>query len=317
MQAIFFDGRLSVRDDYPEPRARKGEALIRVILAGICSTDLEIVKGYMDFRGVPGHEFVGMVEECATSGLVGRRVVGEINIGCGRCMYCERGMKNHCPYRSVLGILKKDGAFAEYLSLPEENLHVVDESITDEEAVFTEPLASAFEITEQVNISPDDRVCVLGDGRLGLVVSQVLALRGCRLTVVGKHPEKLSILKRRDINTVCIHDLNEGDFDCVVDATGSPDGIGMAIGLVRARGKVVVKTTIREKRWFDVNRVVVDEIEVIGSRCGPFEPALNALRKGLVDVRSMVTDEFPLKRGDEAFHRAGRGDALKVLLRMD
>jgi threonine dehydrogenase-like Zn-dependent dehydrogenase len=318
MRAIIYDGELRFRSDYPDPVPGDGFALVRVEYAGVCATDLEISKGYMGFTGVLGHEFVGVVERGGDAGLAGKRVVGEINAGCGACGYCRAGLPNHCPERSVLGILGMDGAFADLLTLPLKNLHVVPDSVSSEEAVFTEPLAAAFEITEQVRIEKDNRVCVLGDGRLGLLASQVLGLTGCSLTVCGRHAENLKILEKRGIRTVLGTEALLGEFDIVVDCTGSPSGFTSALDLVRPRGTVVLKTTVAERGGRggeELNRVVIDEVTLVGSRCGPFAPALKALSTGSVDVRPLITKIFPLEEGVEAVEYAGQKGVLKVLLK--
>lgn len=266
MRAIFFDGKPVYRTDLPAPSPATGEALIRVSYAGVCATDLEILKGYMGFRGVPGHEFVGVVEGCADSGLLGKRVVGEINLWCGSCEYCGRGLGSHCPNRTVLGIYGKDGAFAEYITLPVRNLHTVPDSVSDEEAVFVEPLAAAFEILEQVSVDKDTKVCVIGDGRLGLLAAQALSLTGCTLTAIGRHSEKLSILEGAGIETRVDSRGLKREYDIAVDCTGSISGLDDALKLVRPRGTVVLKTTTAEKRGLDLNALVIDEIAVLGSR---------------------------------------------------
>jgi threonine dehydrogenase-like Zn-dependent dehydrogenase len=329
MRALVFKRRLCYRTDYPIPQPKYNEALIRVTHAGICNTDVEITKGYMGFSGIPGHEFVGVVKSCNKKNLIGKRVAGEINIGCGRCSYCRKQMQNHCPNRSVLGILNKDGVFAEYITLPLRNLHLLSDSILNEEAVFIEPLSAAFEITQQVHIMPCDRVCVLGDGKLGLLVGQVLSLIGCNLVVVGKHKEKLSILKKREIKTRLISDFYnppvppllkggfEKGFDVVIDCTGSPSGMEFALKIVKPKGKVIIKTTTANKGQLDLNRVVVDEITLIGSRCGPFLQAIKAIEKRKVDVLPLINKIFPLEDGIKAFKYAFRRDVLKVILRID
>jgi threonine dehydrogenase-like Zn-dependent dehydrogenase len=244
MRALIFNGNLEYKTDYPIPKPGKGEALIRVTHAGICNTDIEITKGYMGFNGILGHEFVGVVQECAKKELVGKRVTGEINIGCGICSFCRSRMHNHCPKRSVLGILKRDGVFAEYTTLPVRNIHRIPDSVSDEEAVFIEPLAAAFEILEQINVSSSDRVCVLGDGKMGLLVGQVLSTTGCNLLVIGKHREKLSILEEIDIKPGLIFNSKGKEFDVVVDCTGSQAGMERALGIVKPRGKIIIKTTV-------------------------------------------------------------------------
>jgi len=315
MRALFFDNNLRYLTDYLVPEPGENEALIRVTCAGICNTDLEIVKGYMNFRGVPGHEFVGVVERCGNKALEGKRVVGEINLSCGNCPYCKSGLRNHCYNRSVLWILGKDGVFADYVTLPTENLHLVPDSVPDEEAVFVEPLAAAFEILEQVKIGPGDRVCVLGDGKLGLLVAQVVSLTGCALVVGGRHKEKLSILERRGIETRLSSDITERVFDCVIDCTGSPSGIEAAMKLVRPKGTIVLKTTVAKRDNIDMNAIVIDEITLVGSRCGPFEPAIQALEMKTVDVIHLISRTFPLSEGVEAFNFASGKGILKVLLK--
>ncbi|RJQ42271.1 MAG: alcohol dehydrogenase [Gaiellales bacterium] len=298
---------------YPAPEPADGEALVRVRLAGICATDLELARGYMGFTGVPGHEFVGVVES-GGEGLDGRRVVGEINCACGSCEYCGAGLGRHCPERSVLGIMGRDGAFAEYLALPRENLRTLPDGISDTEAVFLEPLAAACEILEQLDIGAEDSVLILGDGRLGLLVAQVLALRTTSLLAIGRHPGKLALLARRGIATATVAPARER-FDVVVDCTGAADGLEKAMALVRPRGAIVLKTTVAGDRRLDLNRLVIDEVTLIGSRCGPFEPAMEALARGMVDTETLVSMIYPLEEGAEAFDHAREPGALKVLLK--
>lgn len=316
MRALIFNGNLEYKTDYPLPKPGKSEALIRVTHAGICNTDIEITKGYMGFNGILGHEFVGVVQECEKKELVGKRVTGEINIGCGICSFCRNHMHNHCPKRSVLGILNRDGVFAEYTTLPVRNIHRIPDSVSDEEAVFIEPLAAAFEILEQVNVSSSDRVCVLGDGKMGLLVGQVLSATGCDLTVVGKHREKLSILEEIDIKTGLVFNFKGKEFDVVVDCTGSQAGMERALGIVKPRGKIIIKTTVAKRGYLDLNRVVVNEISLIGSRCGPFSPAIDAIGSRKIDLYSLISDKFDLKDGLTAFQNAKRKDALKIILKM-
>ncbi|MCX7854634.1 MAG: alcohol dehydrogenase catalytic domain-containing protein [Anaerolineae bacterium] len=332
MRALIYDGQtLQVRDDYPRPAPPPGEALVRVRLAGICNTDLEIVRGYMGFRGVLGHEFVGVVEECAARSeavrsearnevecrLIGQRVVGEINAYCGECPTCRAGRPTHCPNRTTLGIWGRDGAFAEYLTLPIRNLHVVPDDVPDEVAVFTEPLAAALEILEGVHLRPTDRVVVLGDGKLGLLVAQVLALVGCDLIAVGRHREKLAILARRGIPTALESEAEGLSADVVVECTGKPEGFASAKRILRPRGTLVLKSTYHGQVEADLTALVVDEITLVGSRCGPFPPALRLLARGLVDVGALVQEVYPLSRGLEAFARAAQPGVLKVLLRVE
>lgn len=317
MRALVYDGEaLRVRGDYPRPVPPPGEALVRVRLAGICNTDLEIVRGYMGFRGVLGHEFVGTVEEAEDRSLIGQRVVGEINAACGECPTCRAGRPTHCPNRTTLGIWGRNGAFAEYLTLPVRNLHVVPDTISDEEAVFTEPLAAALEILEQVHLRPTDRVVVLGDGKLGLLVAQALALTGCDLLTVGRHREKLAILARRGIPTALESEAEGLTADVVVECTGRPEGFAAARRILRPRGTLILKSTYHGQVEADLTGLVVDEITLVGSRCGPFPPALRLLQRGLVDVRALVSATYPLAQGVEAFARAAEPGVLKVLLRV-
>lgn len=316
MRALVYDGQLKLVRDYLQPEPPPGEALVRVRLAGICNTDLEIVRGYMGFRGVLGHEFVGVVEECADESLIGQRVVGEINCYCGECPTCRAGAPTHCPNRTTLGIWGRDGAFADYLSLPVANLHTVPEALSDATAVFVEPLAAALEILEQVHVKPTDRVVVLGDGKLGLLVAQVLALTGCRLVVGGHHEEKLDILRQRGMKARLVSELPKEKADVVVDCTGHPDGFAAARELVKPRGTLVLKSTFHGDVQVNLSTLVVDEITLVGSRCGPFAPALHLLERDLVDVESLISATYPLDEGLAAFERAQQKGVLKVLLDM-
>lgn len=314
MKALRFEeGRLKLDDDIPLPR-QPSEALVRVTIAGICNTDLEIVKGYSGFSGTPGHEFVGVVEESPESSLIGRRVVGEINAGCGACDLCRSGDPRHCPQRTVLGIVNRDGAFAEYLTLPPQNLVDVPDEIPDRAAVFVEPLAAACQILEQVEIDSTCNVVVLGDGKLGQLVARVVAGTGCRLTLVGKHPEKLKLAALAGIETALFETGVSRGADVVVEATGSPAGLKLALEMVRPRGSVVVKSTFHGTAEIDTSRIVVNEISIIGSRCGRFPRALKQLSHGIVDLGALVTAEFPLSMGIEAFRLASSPESLKVLL---
>lgn len=317
--------------DYPRPEPMHGEALIRVSLAGICNTDLEIVRGYMGFQGVPGHEFVGVVEKIAHQlgsstphALVGKRVVGEINAACRRstCWYCQRGMYSQCPERTTLGILGRDGAFAEYLTLPVENLHVVPENVSDEEAVFVEPLAANFEILEQVHLKPTESVVILGDGKMGQLAAQVLTLSGCEVMMVGKHREKLALAEKRGVHTYVLEDPqtftleNKRRVDMVVECTGSAQGLEMALRMVRARGTLVLKSTVSEKSLTHLAPIVIDEVKIQGSRCGPFAPALRTLSQKLIDVRPLISTRYTLDEGLSAFQRAEQKGVLKILLKV-
>ena len=317
MKAVFFDGELKFVGDYPVPEPGENEALVRINMAGICNTDLEITRGYMGFRGVIGHEFVGRVEKVNGKDrrLTGRRVVAEINCGCGVCGYCIRGLKNHCPDRKVIGILNKDGAMAEYITVPTGNLLEVPENITDEEAVFTEPLAAAFEITRQTHIRPTDRVLVMGDGKLGLLCCLVLNLAHGDVSLVGKHANKLRIAGEQDVKTLLLERLKaEKSYDVVVECTGSPKGFGTALELVRPHGTVILKSTVAEGMEMNLAPLVINEITVTGSRCGPFAPALRALSRRLIDVRPLITGTFRFDRAGEAFARAKEKDSLKVII---
>ena len=314
MEAIYWNGReLSLDASYPMPKADDWTALVKVHLAGICSTDLQIFKGYMDFQGVPGHECVGSVVQ-GPQELMNKRVVGEINFACGGCDYCNRGLDRHCPTRSVMGILGADGAFAEFVSVPVTNLHVVPASVSDEEAVFTEPLAAAFEILEQVQLNPGDEVLVLGDGKLSFLCAQVLRLASANVALVGKHPDKLKLIKRSGVKTMLLSDWKPKQFDVVVEATGSPSGLQLAMGAVRPRGTLVLKTTIAGEHKVSLAPLVINEITVVGSRCGPFAPALDALRERSVSVTPLIEKVYPLSEGVEAIAHAGKPSARKILL---
>lgn len=316
MRAIVFDDKLQYRTDYPVPERGENEALIRVTHAGICNTDLEITKGYMEFHGILGHEFVGVIEQCDQKNAIGNRVVGEINLGCGVCFFCRNNNSSHCSDRSVLGIKDKDGVFADYITLPLANLHTVPDHISDEEAVFTEPLAAAFEIFEQVNIKSSDRVCVLGDGKLGLLVSQALAASNCDLTVIGHYDEKLAILGKLGIKTSLSSSYEEPEFDIVVECTGSRSGINTALNIVRPKGKIILKTTVAEKDSFDLNHIVINEISLIGSRCGPFKPAIQAIKSGAIDLLPLISKIYSLDDGLRALEYAAKKGVIKVILKM-
>jgi threonine dehydrogenase-like Zn-dependent dehydrogenase len=306
------DQRLSLRTDLPLPAPPPGEALVRVLKAGICNTDLELTRGYYPYTGILGHEFVGLVE--SEGALKGRRVCGEINAVCGQCEQCRHGRRTHCERRTVLGIVNRHGAFAEYLSLPAENLHVVPEAVTDDEAAFTEPLAAALEIAEQVQIHPNDRIVVLGDGKLGLLCAQVLALTGCPLVAVGRHQNKLDLLARLGIQTRLADEAAHLRADIVVECTGSPGGFELARQLVRPRGTLVLKSTYAGDLNVNMSRIVVDEITLIGSRCGPFDPALGLLANRRVEVNALIHARYPLREALAAMERAQAPGVLKVLL---
>jgi threonine dehydrogenase-like Zn-dependent dehydrogenase len=314
MQALYWDGQ-SLRLDaaYPTPPIEPHTLVIHVRLAGICSTDLQIFQGYMDFRGVPGHELVGEVCE-GPPDLMGVRVVSEINFACGHCPACARGLGRHCPARRVMGILNADGSFAEYVAVPMANVHPVPDTVTDEQAVFTEPLAAAFEILEQVPLQPTDEVLVLGDGKLGVLCAQVLHSAGGRVCVVGKHPGKLQLLHRLGIHTQSLTDWHPSPVDVVVEATGSPQGLQLAIAAVRPRGKLILKSTIAAEHALSLAPLVINEVTVIGSRCGPFPAALRALAKQHITVTPLIDQVYPLAAGSEAVAHAARPGTLKILL---
>lgn len=348
MRAVYFDGVCArTRDDYPDPgaggnaAAGGGESTVGVTLAGICGTDLEILDGYMSYRGVPGHEFVGVVEGSGAhdTALVGKRVAGEINVGCGRCSRCQGGMERHCPTRTVLGIQGRDGAFAERLSLPARNLHHVPDPVSDEQAVFIEPLAAAFEISEQVQAAAGSRAAVVGDGRLAQLICQVLRMSHGDVTCFGRHAEKLKMLERFGISTRLkagpaeeeeekerkgnksgsqgggTADGDSQAFDIVVDASGSVSGFADAMALTRPRGTLVLKSTTASGSGADLTPAVVHEVTLVGSRCGVFGPAIEALATGTVQVDHMVDSTFPLDGFEAAVRRSREGDALKVMIR--
>jgi threonine dehydrogenase-like Zn-dependent dehydrogenase len=315
VKALRFDGKnLNYIKDYPKPQT--GEALVRVDMAGICGTDLEILQGYMSYEGVLGHEFVGVVVESKNKDLVGKRVVGEINVGCEKCDSCKKGMQRHCPNRSVLGILNRDGAFAEFLSLPEKNLHVIPDSVTDRQAVFVEPIAAAFEIKEQVLLRPDWHVAIVGDGRLSQLIISVLKTSCSDITCFGRHQNKLERLEKLGTRTkIGIESDEEFSYDLVVEATGNNSGFLDSMKLVKPKGTVILKSTIASKESLDLTPAVVNEITLVGSRCGPFRPAINALASGIISVDGLIDSEYPLEKFEEAFDQAKNSKTLKVVLK--
>src|SRR5215217_6431726 len=318
MRALVFDKSLTFQRRHPDPQAAAGDTLLRVRQAGICATDLEIAKGYMGFRGVLGHEFVAEVVSSPDKDLVGKRVVGEINVVCGRCDHCVAGLSSHCRNRSVVGILNHDGAFSEYIRLPAVNLHVVPKNVDNDQAVFVEPLAAAFQVLKQVKLDSRSWVTVLGDGRLGLLVAQVLRNAGCPVRVIGKHPDKLRLCDQWGIRSRPVSDISpRHDQDVVVDCTGSSAGLEIAMQLVRPRGTIVLKSTVADGKALNLAPLVVDEINLVGSRCGPFREAIKALAEKTVDVTSMIHKRIKLEQGVEAMELAGKGGVLKVLLTMD
>jgi threonine dehydrogenase-like Zn-dependent dehydrogenase len=316
MRALWLEDRaLRLRDDVPLPFPPPDEALVRVRVAGVCNTDLELVAGYYPYTGVPGHEFVGVVEEADQAPeWVSRRVVGEINAACGACPTCLAGRRTHCERRTVLGIAARDGAFATHLRLPIANLHAVPDAVPDEVAAFAEPTAAALEVQEQVRVGPGDRVVVVGAGKLGNLVAQTLVATGCRLLVVGRSPRPLALVAARGIATATAEGVEPRRADLAVECTGSPEGLEIARRAVRPRGTIVLKSTYHGKAAIDMAPFVVDEITLVGSRCGPFTPALRALARGDVDPRPLVEARYPLSEALSAFAHAARPGALKVLV---
>lgn len=315
MKALVFESGLEVVD-VPQPLPGPGEALIRVLAAGICRTDIEIKRGYMNYRGILGHEFVGIVEKARNTYLLGKRVVGEINCVCGRCVYCKMEMPRHCLNRTVLGIQNRPGAFAEFLTLPEDNIHLVPNAIRDDVAVFTEPLAAAFRIVEQVPLTADDNIIVLGDGKLGQLVTQTMWLYSKNTLCIGKHAWKLALLSSLGIATAVQTEEIDYRADIVVEATGTAAGLERALSLVRPEGTVILKTTCADGSNVDAVSAVVNEVRILGSRCGPFRPALEALAVGTVETRPMISESFPLEDGVRAITRAEDPDVMKIILHM-
>ncbi|MCB9593349.1 MAG: alcohol dehydrogenase catalytic domain-containing protein [Sandaracinaceae bacterium] len=313
MLALRFDGQTPRVTEIDVPLPQSGEALVRVRRAGICSTDLEIAKGYMGFTGTLGHELVGEVVEHPDPSWIGRRVGAEINLGCGACERCARGLSRHCATRTVMGILGKDGCFAEHITLPLANLHPLPDAVSDDLAVFVEPLAAAFEILEQVRVDPSWRVAILGDGKLGSLVAMVLAHTGAELTVIGRHAHKLARLDGV-ARTALVDDDVGSAFDLVVEATGSAAGFARARALTRPRGTLVLKSTFFGETSVDMAPLVIDEITLVGSRCGPFAPAIRALADRRVDPAPLIEETFALADGVRALERASERGVAKVLL---
>jgi threonine dehydrogenase-like Zn-dependent dehydrogenase len=307
-------GRVEVLKQ-PLPRVPEGFARIRLLAAGICSTDLELQRGYYGFSGTPGHEFVGEVAACEDAKWIGQRVAGEINLACEHCDWCKRGLGRHCPTRTVLGIVDHPGAFREYLTLPVRNLHRVPASISNEEAVFIEPMAAACEILDQVKIPKGDGVALLGDGKLGLLVAQVLQAHGAQVRLFGRHKEKMCIVEKAGVTTELVpKKLPERAYRWVVDATGSNQGLRAAVAMCEPRGTIIMKSTVHGLVTIDTAPVIVNEVTLVGSRCGRFEPALRLLASHKVNVTNLISDVFPLDRAPEAFDRAATKGVLKVLL---
>jgi threonine dehydrogenase-like Zn-dependent dehydrogenase len=327
MKAIVFKDKKMSFVDKPIPETGDGELLIKLSMAGICHTDIELFNGYYGFAGVAGHEFAGIVEKSPlTPELEGKRVVADINCGCSICAWCLKGNQRHCPSRKVTGIAGRDGAFAEYIKVPVQNVHLVDETISTAEAVFVEPLAAALEISQQVHITGDLRMMILGDGKLGLLIAAALRHYNPNLLLVGKHAENLAIAKKQGVNTLLIHSPAEladslpeklGLFDLVVEATGKADGINYALNFTKPEGTIVVKTTSHHPSQINLARIVVDEINIAGSRCGDFDLALSFLKNRLVDVTPLIESIYPFSGFEKAFRHACRPGAKKILLNFD
>ena len=319
MKAVVFNNELKLCNDYKKPEPKTGEALVKVKLAGICNTDFEITKGYMGYKGILGHEFVGVVEEVNSSdkSLLNKRVVGEINFGCEQCDWCRKGLQRHCPNRSTLGIWQKDGCMAEYVTVPLLNLIEVPESVSDEEAVFVEPLAAAIEILEQLHIKPYEKVLVLGDGKLGLTTAITLNASGLDVTLIGKHQNKLDIAKAQKVKTKLLQETEiKKEYDVVIEATGSITGFETSIASVKPRGTLVLKSTIAASKEFNFAPIVIDEITVLGSRCGQFMPALRYLKQKKIDFTPFVSGVFSIDKSIEAFEKNKEKDSLKVILKI-
>ena len=320
MKAVVFDEGLKLVNDYKKPVPQKGEALVRVTLAGICNTDYEITKGYMGYKGILGHEAVGVVEEIndEDKSLLGKRVVPEISYGCKKpdCPYCAEKLYRHCPDRHTLGIWRKDGVFAEYFTMPLEVLFEVSDSVPDEQAVFVEPLAAACEITEQLHIKPFQKVIILGDGKLGLITALCLNAQNYDVTLVGKHQNKLDIARAQGVKTKLLNDLKiEKIYDVVVEATGSVSGFETSLALTKPRGVLVLKSTVAASKEFNLAPIVIDEITVLGSRCGQFGPALRLLKSGKVDFSPLISATYKADDAIEAFEKNKEKETLKVLIK--
>jgi 2-desacetyl-2-hydroxyethyl bacteriochlorophyllide A dehydrogenase len=318
MQALWLENQALEMRDVPVPEPVDGQALIKVSLAGICSTDLELVRGYYPFSGIPGHEFVGrVVSSPSDASWEGKCVVGEINIACGNCEMCQLGVPRHCMHRKTLGIHEWQGAFTEYLVLPLSNLHQVPETLTDEVAVFTEPTAAACEILEQIEIRPKDHLLIIGAGRLGQLLAQVLNTTQCDLTVVIRHQKQKELLRRQNILSKTIDEITSAKYDIVIEATGSSEGLLLAKELIRPRGKIVLKSTYKGEISLNLSPFVVDEITLIGSRCGSFQPAVQLLSDGRVNPLPLIDAVYPLKQAVEAFTHASQPGVFKILIKSE
>jgi alcohol dehydrogenase len=315
MRAVVWDGHFRFLPDYPLPEIRPGWARIRVKTAGICRTDLELINGYLGFTGVLGHEFVGIVESCEDNQWVGRRVAGDINVACGQCAWCRKGQGRHCPDRTTLGIDRLDGCMADYCVLPISNLIEIPAGISNDWAVFTEPLSAACEILEQLTLDGSERIVVLGDGRLGILCAWVLSTAVTDVTLVGHHPEKLALAAWNNIRTAHSGSDIDPGADVVVEATGSVAGLAAAMALCRPRGVIVLKSTVAVSAPVNLSPVVIHEITVLGSRCGRFEHGLSLMaRHPGMPLEKLITTRFPIAAASAAFHLAGQNAAIKILL---
>lgn len=319
MKAVIFDETLKYVEDYEKPTPKQGEALIKVTYGGVCNTDKEITKGYMGYKGILGHEFTGVVEEINDEDqtLLGKRVVGEINLGCKNCEWCAKDLERHCPNRSTLGILAKDGCFAEYVTLPLSNLIEIPENVPDEQAVFVEPLAAGLEILEQMHIQLCQKVMVLGDGKLGLLTALALNACGLDVLIVGKHQNKLDIAKNQGVKTQLLSEFEQAPkFDVVVEATGSITGFETSVNCVKPRGTLVLKSTIAASKELNLAPIVINEITILGSRCGRFEPAMRLIASGKIDFSQMISKIYPIEQAIKAFDANNAKDTIKILLKI-
>jgi threonine dehydrogenase-like Zn-dependent dehydrogenase len=315
MKALVFDGALRLAD-MPVPAKNRDEVLVRVTMAGICNTDHEIVAGYMPgFKGILGHEFLGIVEKAVDKKLVGKRVTAEINCGCGTCDYCKNGMERHCPNRTVIGIKDHDGAFTEHICVPAKNVVTIPDSIPDTTAIFIEPLAAALEINEQISLK-GKKVLLIGDGKLGLLIAHAVRMSHCDLLVVGRHRENLGLLAALGIKTVLAGDFVKKQFDVVIEASGNPGAFSLAVECTKPRGTLVLKSTYAQNLIVNPSPIVVHEITVVGSRCGRFSDALRFLETYKPDLSPMISKEFSIEKGMEAFEYSKKPGVLKVLLKM-
>lgn len=315
LRAVVFDNKLYLDKNYKLPIPKKNEALIKTSLVGICNTDHEITLGYMGYKGVIGHEFVGVVEECEDKSFVGKRVVGDINCGCGVCDWCKKNLHRHCPNRQTLGIWQKDGCFSDYFTLPVDNLLIVPDNVSDKQAVFVEPLAAALEILEQVHIKPFEKILVLGDGKLGIITALALNASGLNVTLVGKHQDKLEIAAQQGVKTCLLNDMNLAkEWDFVVEATGSISGFETSISLVKPRGVLILKSTIVASKEFNFSSLVVDEVTIVGSRCGRFEPALRMLEQNKINLEPLISKVFSVEQVIDAFNANSQKDTIKILM---